>query len=92
MGLWASNLLLVVATGRDHALRRSIVGTSDSLSHEVKLLGSDHVFNVRYVVEYASDLGISNTFFLHSRHVDGKNALDASMQEDIEFVEQALSE
>jgi hypothetical protein len=68
------------------------VGTLDSLSHEVKLLGSNHVFDIRDVVEYASDLGILNTFFLHSPHVDGKNALDASMQEDLEFVEQALSE
>ena len=68
------------------------MGTSDSLSHEVKLLGSDHVFDVWDVVEYASDLGIFNPFFLHSRHVDGKNASDASMQEDLKFVEQALLE
>jgi hypothetical protein len=72
--------------------KRSIVGTLDSFSHEVKLSGSDHVFNVRDVVEYASDLGISNPFSLHLCHVDGKNALDASMQEDLEFVEQALLE
>jgi hypothetical protein len=92
VGLWVSNLLLVVATGRDHALRWSIVGTLDSLSHEVKLSGSDPVFDVRDVVEYASDLGISNPYFLHSRHVDGKNELDALMQEDLKFVEQALLE
>ncbi len=82
----------MVATGRDHASRLSIVGTLDSLSHEVELSGSNHVFNVRDVVEYASDLGIFNPFFLHSRHVDGKNASDASMQEDLKFVEQALLE
>ncbi len=82
----------MVATGRDHALQWSIVGTSDSLSHEVELSGSNHVFHVRDVIEYASDLGILNPFFLHLRHVDGKNALDASMQEDLKFVEQALSE
>ncbi len=92
MGLWASNSLLVVATGRDHALRRSMVGTLDSLSHEVELSGSDHVFNVWDVVEYASDFGISNPFFLHLHHVDVKNALNALMQEDLEFVEQALLE
>ncbi len=92
MGLWASDSSLVVATGRDHKSQGSIVETSDSLSHEVELLGSDHVFNVRDVVEYASDLGILNPFFLHSRHVDGKNALDALMQEDLKFVEQALLE
>jgi hypothetical protein len=68
------------------------MGTLDSLSHEVELSGSDHVFNVGDVIEYASDLGISNPFFLHLRHVDGKNALDASMQEDLKFVEQALLE
>ena len=82
----------MVATGRDHASRRSIVGTSDSLSHEVELSGSNHVFDVRDVVEYASDLGILNLFFLHSCHVDGKKASDASMQEDLKFVEQALLE
>jgi hypothetical protein len=92
VGLWASDSSLVVATGRDHASRLSIVGTLDSLSHEVELSGSNHVFNVRDVVEYASDLGIFNPFFLHSRHVDGKNASDASMQEDLKFVEQALLE
>ena len=64
--------------------------TLNSLPHEVKLLSGDHVFNVRYVVEYVSDLGISNLFFLHTCHVDGKNASDASMYEDLEFVEQAL--
>jgi hypothetical protein len=53
--------------------------TLNSLPHEVKLLSGDHVFNVRDVVEYVSDLGISNLFFLHTCHVDGKNALDASM-------------
>jgi hypothetical protein len=68
------------------------VGTLDSLSHEVKLSGSDHVFDVQDVVEYASDLGILNPFFLHSHHVNGKNASDALMQEDLEFVEQALLE
>ena len=82
----------MVATGRDHASRRSIIGTSDSLSYEVELLGSDHVFDVRDIVEYASDLGISNPFFLHLHHVDVKNALNALMQEDLEFVEQALLE
>ncbi len=82
----------MVATGHDHALRWSVVGTSDSLSHEVELSGSNHVFDIRDVIEYASDLGISNPFFLHSRHIDGKNALDASMQEDLKFVEQALLE
>jgi hypothetical protein len=64
----------------------------ESLAHENKLSGSDHVFDVRDVIEYASDLGILNPFFLHLRHVDGKNALDASMQEDLKFVEQALLE
>ncbi len=68
------------------------MGTSDSLSHEVELLGSDHVFNIQDVIEYDFDLGILNLFFLHLRHVDGKNASDASMQEDLKFVEQALSE
>jgi hypothetical protein len=68
------------------------VGTSDSLSHEVELSGSNHVFDIQDVVEYASDIGISNPFFLHLRHVDGKNELNASMQEDLKFVEQALSE
>jgi hypothetical protein len=92
VGLWASDSSLVVATGRDHASRQSIVGTLDSLSHEVELLGSNHVFDVRDVIEYASDLGILNPFFLHLHHVDGKNALDALMQEDLEFVEQTLLE
>jgi hypothetical protein len=68
------------------------VGTSDSLPDEVKLLGGNHVFNVRYVVEYASDLGVPNSFFLHTCHIDGKNALDTLMQEDLEFVDQALLE
>ena len=67
------------------------MGTSNSLPHEIKLLSGDHVFNVWDVVEYVSDLGISDLFFLHTCHVDGKNALTASMQEDLEFVEQALS-
>jgi hypothetical protein len=67
------------------------VGTSDSLPNEVKLLGSNHVFNVRYVVEYASDVGVPNSFFLHTHHVDGKNAPDTSMQEELEFVDQALA-
>jgi hypothetical protein len=66
--------------------------TSDSLPDEVKLLGSNHVFNVQYVVEYASDLGVLNSFFLHMGHVDGKNALNNLMQEDLEFADQALSE
>ncbi len=68
------------------------MGTSDSLPDEVKLLGSNHVFNVRYVVEYASDLGIPNSFFRHMHHVDGKNAPNTLMQEDLEFADQALSE
>ncbi len=68
------------------------MGTSDSLPDEVKLSGGNHVFNVWYVVEYASDLDIQNSFFLHTRHVDGKNAPDTSMQEDLEFVDQALLE
>ncbi len=67
------------------------MGTLDSLSHEVELLGSNHVFDIWDVVEYSSGLGILNPFFLHLHHVDGKNALDASMQEDLKFVEQALS-
>ena len=66
------------------------MGTSNSLPHEVKLLSGDHVFNVWNVVEYVSDLGILNSFVLHTCHVDGKNALDALMQEDLKFVEQAL--
>ena len=66
--------------------------TSDSLPDEVKLLGSNHVFNVRYVVEYASDHGVPNSFFLHTCHDDGKNAPDTLMQEDLEFVNQTLSE
>jgi hypothetical protein len=37
------------------------------------------VFSVSDVVEYVSDLGISISFFLHTCHVDGKNAPDASM-------------
>ncbi len=69
-----------------------MVGTLDSLSHEVELSGSNHVFDIQDVVEYVSYLGILNPFFLHLRHVDGKNASDALMQEDLEFVEQALLE
>jgi hypothetical protein len=49
------------------------------------------VFDIRDGIEYASDLGILNSFFLHTCHVDGRNAPDVSMQEDLEFVEQALS-
>jgi hypothetical protein len=90
VGLWASYLLLMVAAGWDHASWRLIVGTSNSLPHEVKLLSSSHVFNVRDVVEYVSDLGILNSFFLHTCYVDGKNAPDASMQKNLKFVEQAL--
>ena len=49
------------------------------------------MFNVWDVIENVSDLGILDSFFLHTCHVDGKNASDALMQEDLEFVEQALS-
>ncbi len=80
VSLWAAHLLLVVATGRDHASRWLIVGTLDSLPDEVKLSSSNHVFNIWYVIEYASDHGIPNFFFLHTRHVDGKNAPDTLMQ------------
>ena len=55
------------------------MGTLNSLPHEVKLLSGDHVFSVWDVVEYVSDLGISDPFFLHTCHVDVKNALDALM-------------
>ncbi len=92
VSLWAAHSLLVVATGHDHASRWSIVGILNRLPNEVKLLGGNHVFNVEYVVEYASDLGVPNSFFLHTRHVDGKNAPDTLMQEDLKFVDQALSE
>ncbi len=92
VSLWAAHLSLVVTIDHDHASRRSIVGTLDSLPNEVKLLGSNHVFNVQYVVEYASDLGVPNSFFLHMCHVDGKNAPDTLMQEDLKFVDQALLE
>ena len=67
------------------------MGTSNSLPHEVELSRNDHVFNILDVVEYVSDLGISVSFFLHTCHVDGKNVPDASMQEDLKFVEQVLS-
>jgi hypothetical protein len=55
------------------------MGTSNSLPHEAKLSSGDHVFNVWDVVEYVSDLGISDLFFLHTCHIDGKNAPNASM-------------
>ena len=55
------------------------MGTSNSLPHEVKLSSGDHVFNVWDVIEYVSDLGIADSFFLHTCHVDGKNASDALM-------------
>jgi hypothetical protein len=92
VSLWAAHLLLVVATGHDHASQQLIIETLDSLPDKVNLLGGNHVFNVQYVVEYASDLGIPNSFFLHTHHVDGKNVPDTLMQEDLEFVDQALSE
>jgi hypothetical protein len=38
----------------------SIMGTSNILPDEVELSGSNHVFNVRDIVEYASDVGILN--------------------------------
>ncbi len=71
--------LLVVATGRDHASQWLVMGTLDHLPNEVGLLGSNHVFNVWVIAEYASNLGISNSLFLHACHVDGKNASDTSM-------------
>ena len=58
VGLWVSYLLLMVAAGGDHAPWRSIMGTLNSLPHEVKLSSSDHVFNVWDVIEYVSHLGI----------------------------------
>ncbi len=92
VSLWAAHSSLVVATYHDHASQWLIVGTSDSLPDEVKLSGGNHVFNVRYVVEYASDLCVPNSFFLHTCHVDGKNVPDTLMQEDLKFVNQALLE
>jgi hypothetical protein len=92
VSLRVAHSLLVVTTGHDHASRRSIMGTLDNLPNKVKLLGGNHVFNVQYVIEYASDLGIPIFFFLHTRHVDGKNAPDTSIQEDLKFVDQALLE
>ena len=92
VSLWADYSSLVIATGHDHAYRHSIVETSNSLPHEVKLSGGNHVLKVRDVVEYASNLGILNSLFLHTRDVDGKNVPDTLMQEDLESVEQALLE
>jgi hypothetical protein len=82
----------MVTTGCDHASQQSIAGASYSCPKEIKLLGGNHVLNVRDVVEYVSDLGVLDSLFLYARHVDGKNALNPPMQEDFKFVEQALSE
>ncbi len=67
------------------------MGTSNSLPNEIELLGGNHVFDIRDIIEYVSDLGVPNSLFLYACHVDGKNALNPLMQEDFKFVEQALS-
>ncbi len=77
--VWMAYSLLVVATGHDHASQRLVMGTLDSLPNVVELSGSNHLFYVWDIVEYASDLGISNSLFLHRCHVDGKNASDTLM-------------
>ncbi len=50
------------------------------------------MLDIRDIVEYVSDLGVPNSLFLYARHVDGKNETNPPMQEDFEFVEQALPE
>ncbi len=66
-----SLLLLVVAIGHDHASQWSVVGTLDNLPNEVELSGGNLVFDVWNIIECAFDLGISNSLFLHTCHVDG---------------------
>ena len=68
------------------------MGASNSLPDEIKLSGGNHVLDIRDIVEYVSDLGVPNSLFLYARHVDGKNETNPPMQEDFEFVEQALPE
>ncbi len=68
------------------------MGTSNSLPNEIKLSGGNHVFNVKDIIEYVSDLGVPNSLVLYARHFDGKNASNPPMQEDFKFVEQALLE
>jgi hypothetical protein len=48
------------------------------------------VFDIQNVVEDVSDLGVPYPLFLYTHHVDGKNMSNASVQEDLKFVEQAL--
>ena len=48
------------------------------------------MFDVRDVVEYVPNLGVPNSLFLNAHHVDGKNAPNLLMQENFEFVEQAV--
>ena len=74
----------MVTAGCDHASCWSIVGTLNSHSNEIELLGVNHVFGIRDIIEYVSDLGVPNSLFIYVHHVDDKNMPDPPMQEDFE--------
>ena len=88
MSLQTSNLALIVAACSEHVACRLVWGASNQFIYKIELPGSNHILDGGDIIEYVSDFVIPNPVVLDLGHCDVKDAADAAMHEDFEFVQE----
>ena len=92
MGLRTSNSASIVAACSEHVACWLVWGASNQFTYIIELPGSDHILDGGDIIEYVSDFVIPNPVVLDLGHCDVKDAADAAMHEDFEFVQESLSQ
>ncbi len=86
-----SNSASIVAACSEHVACQSVWGALNQFTYKIELPGSDHILNGGDIIEYVLNFVIPNPFILDLGHCDVKDAADAVMHEDFEFVQESLS-